>query len=76
MTNWNRLTSNVLLATGVLCAGLAIATWAGCFDPPGLTAHPQVLDLGAVATGDRVPGRFLLQNHTRKPIRLVGANEP
>jgi hypothetical protein len=72
--NWYRVVSNMLLLVGAACAVLGVLTALGWFDRPGLTARPQVADIGEVSA-ETVPLAFTLRNHTRQPIRLVGALE-
>ena len=72
---WSRYLSNALFVLAALC-GLA-ALWMIIFQQngPGLTAQSPEVELGEVSPGDTLPVQVALRNHSRQPIRIVGANE-
>ena len=75
MDKWCRLRPNALFVFAAVCALAAFWSAASGRYGPGITAHPQEVELGEGSSNETLPVQVTLRNHTRQPIRLLWAEE-
>lgn len=77
MVSWLRVSSWLCAAMSLALLGAGgYLKWSRAVDPAAglLVVSPREIDLGEIAPRSPVPVEFVISNHSRQPVRLLGTD--